>query len=209
MPGSCAQHSQNLEALFAHVPGLQVALPATVQDAYDLLLTAIRSDDPTIVIENRNLYHGEKTEITIGGPAQPVGSAVLRRDGTDLTIVTWGAMVHQALLAEETLAEEGVSAQVLDLRWVRPLDVDTLLASVASTRRLVVAHEAHRYGGVGAEVVATVVEEGIPLLGPPVRVGMPDVRVPAAPSLQAEVVPSAVSIVDAARRAMAACVAAS
>jgi pyruvate/2-oxoglutarate/acetoin dehydrogenase E1 component len=199
MPGSCAQHSQSLEAFFAHVPGLQVCLPSTAQDAYDLLLTAIRSDDPTIVIENRNLYHGEKTEITIGGPTQPIGSAAVRRDGGDVTIVSWGAMVHQALSAAETLAEHGISAQVLDLRWVRPLDVPTLLECVSETRRLVVAHEAHRFAGVGAEVVSTVVESGISLLGKPIRVGAPDARIPAAPSLQAAVIPSAQSIVNAAR----------
>lgn len=202
MPGSCAQHSQNLETFFAHVPGLQVALPSTAQDAHDLLLTAVHSDDPTIVIENRNLYHGAKVEVTIGGPVQPLGSAAVRREGTDVTIVSWGAMVHQALRAADILAEKGISAQVLDLRWLRPLDVDTLLARVADTHRLVVAHEAHRYVGVGAEIVATVVEHGVPLWSPPVRVGMPDVRVPAAPSLQAAIVPSALSIVDAVHRVM-------
>jgi pyruvate dehydrogenase E1 component beta subunit len=200
MPGSCAQHSQSLETFFAHVPGLQACLPATAQDAYDLLVAAIHSDDPTIVIENRNLYHGAKVEVRLGGPPGPVGGAAVRRTGADVTLVTWGAMLHRALEAAEVLAADGVSVEVIDMRWLRPLDTDAVQRSVAKTGRLVVAHEAHRFMGVGAEVVTSVVESGVALVAPPARVGAPDVRIPAAPSLQAAVIPSTPVIVEAVRR---------
>jgi pyruvate/2-oxoglutarate/acetoin dehydrogenase E1 component len=199
-PGSCAQHSQCLETFFAHVPGLQACMPATPQDAYDLLTAAIHSDDPTIVIENRNLYHGEKVDVRIGAAPGPVGGAAVRRDGVDVTLVTWGAMLYRALEAADELAALGVSVEVIDMRWLRPLDTETVKRSVAKTGRLVVAHEAHRFMGVSAEVVTSVVESGVPLVSPPVRVGTPDVRIPAAPSLQAAVIPSTPVIVDAVRR---------
>lgn len=189
-PGACAQHSQSLEAFFGHVPGLLVAMPATVQDAYDLLRTAIRTDDPTIVIENRNLYHGAKELVTVDGPVGPVGNAAVRRSGEDVTVVTWGSMLHRALEAAELAAADGVSVEVLDLRWIRPLDVTAVLKSVSRTRRVLVVHEAHEFLGVGAEIVAKVAEAGIDLLARPVRLGAPDVRIPAAPSLLAEVIPS-------------------
>ncbi|MFD1507186.1 acetoin dehydrogenase [Georgenia yuyongxinii] len=198
-PGACAQHSQSLETFFAHVPGLQVCMPASAQDAYDLLRTAIRSDDPTIVIENRNLYHGPKEQVTTGGAVQSLGGAQVRRPGSDVTIVSWGSMVRTALEAADALAAEGVSAEVVDLRWIRPLDITTVLTSVTRTRRLLVVHEAHQFLGVGAEIVAAVAESGIELLSRPVRLGAPDVRIPAAPSLLAAVIPDAAGIAGAAR----------
>ncbi|TRW47573.1 alpha-ketoacid dehydrogenase subunit beta [Georgenia yuyongxinii] len=198
-PGACAQHSQSLETFFAHVPGLQVCMPASAQDAYDLLRTAIRSDDPTIVIENRNLYHGPKEQVTTGGAVEPLGGAQVRRPGSDVTIVSWGSMVRTALEAADALAAEGVSAEVVDLRWIRPLDITTVLTSVTRTRRLLVVHEAHQFLGVGAEIVAAVAESGIELLSRPVRLGAPDVRIPAAPSLLAAVIPDAAGIAGAAR----------
>jgi len=197
-PGACAQHSQSLEAFFGHVPGLHVAMPATVQDAYDLLRTAIRTNDPTIVIENRNLYHGAKELVTIGGPVGPVGGAAIRRHGDDVTVVTWGSMVHRALEAAELAAGEGIEVEVVDLRWIRPLDTAAVLDSVSRTRRVLVVHEAHTFLGVGAEIVAGIAEADIRLLAPPVRLGAPDVRIPAAPSLLADVIPS----VDSIRRAL-------
>lgn len=196
-PGACAQHSQSLEALFAHIPGLQVGMPATRQDAYDMLLSAIWSDDPTIVIENRTLYHGGRDAVAVNGPVAPVGGACLRRPGTDVTLVTWGSMQHKALAAAEVVAVRGIDVEVIDLRWMRPLDQETVLASVERTGRLVIAHEAHTTGGVGAEIAARVAEQGLALHSPIVRVGTPDVRIPAAPHLADAVIPTAHTIAGA------------
>lgn len=201
-PGACAQHSQNLEALFAHIPGLQVCIPATHQDAYDLLLTSIASNDPTVVIENRNLYHGVKAPVDLGGPIAPVGGAVTRRTGADVTIATWGSIQVRALEAAEKLAVDGISVEVIDMRWVRPLDVDTVVQSVAKTGHLIVLHEAHRFAGLGAELVASVVERGVALKSPPIRVAAPDARIPAAPSLLSAVIPSADHVVIAVREVL-------
>lgn len=182
-PGACAQHSQSLEALFAHIPGLHVCMPATHQDAYDLLLAAVDSDDPTIVIENRTLYHGRKETVDLGGPIGSIGGAAVRREGRDLTIVTWGAMQHEVLTAAAQLEDDGIDTEVIDLRWIRPLDMRTVLDSITKTRNLLVVHEAHTIGGVGAEILAAVAESGVELAHRPVRLGMPAVRIPAAPSL--------------------------
>ncbi|OZC44395.1 acetoin dehydrogenase [Rhodococcus sp. WWJCD1] len=195
-PGACAQHSQNLEALFAHIPGLIVAMPATAQDAHDLLLSAIESDDPVIVIENRNLYHGPKQSVKLDGPVEPIGGAVVRRAGHDITVVTWGAIQGRVIEAADILEGEGISTEVIDMRWMRPLDIEAVLASVSRTGHLMVVHEAHEFGGLGAEVVASVVESGVPLRQSPVRMGTPAVRIPAAPSLLNAVIPSAVRIVE-------------
>ncbi|MCM3657644.1 alpha-ketoacid dehydrogenase subunit beta [Agromyces mediolanus] len=199
-PGACAQHSQSLEALFAHIPGIRVCMPTTNQDAYDLLLSSIWSDDPTIVIENRTLYHGAKQPVRIGGPVQEVGGVGLRRSGSDLTLVTWGAMQRRALAAAERAAAEGIDVEVIDARWIRPLDLDSILASVQRTGRLLVVHEAHTTGGVGAEVVSRVVESGVPLSSPPVRVGALETRIPAAVQLAARVLPGDEDILGAIRR---------
>jgi pyruvate/2-oxoglutarate/acetoin dehydrogenase E1 component len=199
-PGACAQHSQSLEALFAHIPGLQVCMPATVQDAYDLLLAGIYSDDPTIVIENRGFYHKLSQELVSAGDIQPVGGARLRRSGEDLTIATWGAMQYRVLEAAEQLDTLGIRAEVIDMRWLRPLDTASVRESVARTGRLMVVHEAHRFMGLGAEIVADVVESGVALKAPPSRVGVPDVRIPAAPTLLDAVLPSVAGIVAQARR---------
>lgn len=188
MPGACAQHSQSLEALFAHIPGLLVGLPATAQDAYDLLLSAVHADDPTIVIENRNLYFGQKEEVVVEGPVQPVGGATIRRPGTQVTVVTWGAILHRVVAAAERLAGNGVSAEVIDARWLVPFDDNTVFDSVDRTGRLVVVHEANRTGGFGAEVTARVAEAGF-LTVPPLRIAVPDCRIPAAPNLLGALVP--------------------
>lgn len=200
-PGACAQHSQSLEAIFAHIPGLRVCMPATHQDAYDLLLSAIWCDDPVIVIENRTLYHGSKQEVRLDGDIQPVGGARLRRPGTDVTVLTWGAIQHRVRRAVDDLAAQGIDAEIIDARWIRPLDTATVLASVERTRRLVVAHEAHVTGGVGGEVLAAVAESGIALRSRPTRVGAPPARIPAAPVLADAVIPSVDVIAAAIRRA--------
>ncbi|WP_431933350.1 alpha-ketoacid dehydrogenase subunit beta [Nonomuraea jabiensis] len=201
-PGACAQHSQSLEAFFAHVPGLRVCMPATHQDAYDLLLSAIWSDDPVIVIENRTLYHAGKQDVQLGGDVPPVGGAAVRRPGSDVTVLTWGAVQQEVLAAAERLSVQGIETEVLDARWIRPLDLEAVLGSLARTGRLVVVHEAHTTGGVGGEVVAAVAEAGVPLRSAPIRVGAPPVRIPAAPSLAQAVIPSADVIADALTRSV-------
>ncbi|MGI5160612.1 alpha-ketoacid dehydrogenase subunit beta [Microbispora sp. CA-102843] len=190
-PGACAQHSQCLEALFLHVPGLRVCMPSTPQDAYDLLVTAVHCDDPVLVIENRSLYFGAKEEVTVGGPVQPLGGARVRRHGSDVTVVTWGAMTARVLEAAETLAADGIEVEVLETPWLNPFDTEAVLASAGRTGRLAVVHEANVTGGFGAEVVARVAGAGAPLLAPPIRVGAPDVRMPAAPILAQALLPDA------------------
>jgi len=193
-PGACAQHSQSLEALLTHVPGIRVCLPATAQDAYNLLLAAIWCDDPVVVIENRNLYFAGRHGVATGGRVPPVGGAVVRRGGTDVTLLSWGAMVGQALAAADRLAADNVQAEVIDARWLNPFDLATVLQSVRKTRRLAIAHEANLTGAFSAQVVTSVAEAGERLLCPPVRIGAPDVRIPAAPALLAAVMPDADSI---------------
>lgn len=199
-PGSCAQHSQSLEAIFAHTPGLRVGLPANAQQAYAMLRAAIASDDPVIVIESRALYQ-QKRDVALGDPVENIGGTRVVREGDDLTIVTWSRMVDEALSAADRLAERGASAEVLDLRWLSPLDFEPVLASVSKTGRLVVAHEANVTGGFGAEIAARVVAHGFDLLDAPIeRVGAPNIRVPASPPLQQALMPNSESIVAAADR---------
>ena len=202
LPGSCAQHSQNLEALYAHVPGLRVGLPATPQDAYDMLLAAIECDDPSLVIEHRGMYHGAAVPVCIDGPIQNASGARVVHEGSDLTIVSWGSMVERARLAAEALAnEDGIRAEVIDARWIAPFDWATVGASVRKTGRLLIVHEANLTGGFGAEVAARMHEECFDVLRQPVqRLGTPDVRMPAAPHLQDVLIPSVASIRNAARR---------
>lgn len=191
MPGSCAQHSQNLEAFFAHTPGILVGLPATAQDANDMLLSAIWSDDPVIIIENRTLYHGDAKPVSIEGPVQAPGGALVKRPGRDLTVVTWSAMLGPVQRAAERAAAEGVEAEVIDLRWLRPLDMSAVLRSLGTTNRLLIVHEANRTGGFGAEIAARVADEALELLDAPIRrLAVPDSRMPAAPQLQRALIPS-------------------
>lgn len=193
-PGSCAQHSQSLEALFAHIPGLRVGLAAGAADAYQMLRAAIASEDPVLVFESRRLY-GQKEAVALDAPLERVGGARVRAEGDDLTIVSWGAALTDVLSARELLLADGVRAAVIDLRWLSRLDLAPVLAAVADSGRLAVVHEANLTGGFGAEVVARVHEA----LGPdtPVaslRIGAPDTRMPAAPSLSAAVLPNAAAI---------------
>jgi len=190
-PGACAQHSQSLEAFFLHVPGLRVAMPWSAQDAYDLMVAAVHSDDPVIVIENRTLYSAGKQDVVLDGPVQPLGGLRVRRDGGDATVVTWGAFTARALEAAELLAGRGVSVEVLELPWLNPLPTEEILASVRRTGRLAVLHEANVTGGFGAEVVARVAGAGVAMRRPPLRIGLADSRVPAAPSLLAGLLPDA------------------
>lgn len=193
LPGSCAQHAQNLEALFAHIPGLRVGIPSTPQDAYGMLLAAVHGDDPTLIIENRGLYHGEAEPVRIDGPVEPARGGRVLRPGKDITILTWGAIGKRAMDAAAALQEQdGISAEVLDARWIAPFDWDLLNESVARTTRLLIVHEANVTGGFGAEVAAHVQQSRFGMLAAPVRrLGVPDVRMPAAPHLQDALIPDA------------------
>jgi len=153
-----AQHSQSLEAWFAHVPGLVVLAPATPYDAKGLLLAAIRDDNPVVFLEHKLLYLGPAQPVPEAPYALPIGRAAIRRDGADLTIVAIAAMVERALAAADTLARDGIEAEVIDPRTLRPLDLDTILASVRKTGRCVVVHEAWKTGGIGAEIAASIGE---------------------------------------------------
>ena len=177
--GAAAQHSQSLEAWFAHIPGLVVVAPATAADNYALLAAAMACGDPVIYMEHKELW-GLEGEVPPQHTAA-LGQARVARDGTDLTLVSWSGMVHTALAAAEQAAQQGVSVEVIDLRTIWPWDRELVLASAARTGRLLVAHEAVQAAGFGAEVVATVAEE----LGVPVRrVGAPRIPVGYARTLE-------------------------
>jgi len=198
-PGSCAQHSQSLEALLAHIPGLKVALAASPHDAYALLRAAAADPDPCIVIEARSLY-AEKGEVQLTSGAEPVGKARLRRAGTDVGIVTWGTMVPRALKAAEKLSTAGIEAAVLDLRWLNPLDeaeLSELAAAVGG--RILILHEAVRTGGFAGEVAFRLAEMNTTRTPLTVRrLTTPDVRMPASPMLQNALIPGVEAIVAAA-----------
>ncbi len=197
---SGSQHSQSLEALLAHIPGLTVVMPSTPADAYGLLRSAIQDPNPVIVIENRALY-GKREHRCPSEHTVPIGQAVVRRPGQDLTIVSFSRMVLDSLRAADELAGLGIEAEVIDLRTVVPLDWPTVLESVRRTGRLLVAHEAVTDFGVGAEVAARVADEAFWSLDAPVRrVGAPFTPAPYAPSLEREWVPNTAGIVEAARR---------
>ncbi len=199
-PGACAQHSQSVEALLAHIPGIRVCLPATPQDAYELTLAAIGCDDPTVIIDHRSLYRSVKGEVTPPPTWPAIGGARVQRPGIDVTVVAWGAAVQVGLAASQRLEDEvGLSVEILDPRWLNPLDIDSIVDSVSRTGALVILHEANRTGGFGAEIVARVVEAGVPLRVAPLRLGAADIRIPAAPSLLTAVVPTVDSVVAALR----------
>jgi len=198
--GSGPFHSQTMEAIYAHYPGLVVMTPATVADAYSMLLAAVALDDPVIFCEHKLLYYHLKAE-KLPTEALPIGKARLAREGRDLTIVTYSAMVHEALAVAEELQPEGWEIEVVDLRTVKPLDTDTVVASVARTGRLLCVGEAFPWGGVTAEVIARVASEGFGLLDvPPQRLNAKDTPVPYHPNLWAAHRPTARSIAAAARK---------
>ncbi len=197
--GSGPFHSQNMEAVYAHYPGLVVMTPATVEDAYSMLLEAVALDDPVIFCEHKLLYYHLKAE-KLPTEALPIGKARLARAGRDLTIVTYSAMVHEALAVADELKLEGWEIEVVDLRSVKPLDTDTVMASVARTGRLLCVGESWPWGGVTAEVVARVASEGFGLLdAPPQRLNAKDTPVPFHPNLWAAHRPTARNIAAAAR----------
>jgi pyruvate dehydrogenase E1 component beta subunit len=194
------QHSQCLEAWFAHVPGLKVVCPATVLDAYGLTRSAIADPNPVIVVENKALY-GMKGELPDNPPIVPIGKGNVVRPGRDLTIVTYGAMVHTAVDAANQLSSENVDAEVIDLRSIQPWDEDLVLESLSRTHRLMVAHEAVEAFGVGAEIVARMAEVGFDELDAPIiRVGSPFMPIPFAKSLELECRPDSNRLISAAKK---------
>lgn len=197
--GSGPFHSQSLEAIYAHFPGLVVMTPATVEDAYSMLLEAVAIDDPVIFCEHKLLYYHLKAE-ALPKEALPANKARIARAGRDMTLVAYSAMLHEALAAAEELVAEGYQVEVVDLRCVKPLDTDTVMASVARTGRLLCVGETWPWGGVTAEVIARVVSEGLNLLdAPPKRLNAKDTPVPYHPNLWAAHRPTAQSIALAAR----------
>ncbi len=195
-------HSQSMEAIYAHYPGLAVMTPATVEDAYHLLLAAVEIDDPVIFCEHKLLYYHLKAAAlpTTDRSELPVGKARIARPGRDVSVVTYSASVQEALAAAETLATDGIEIEIVDLRTVKPLDTATLLASVARTGRLLAVGEAMPWGGVTAEVVSRVAQEGFHLLdAPPRRLNARDTPVPFHPQLWQAHRPGAKAIVAAVR----------
>ena len=193
-------HSQNPEAYFAHTPGLKVVQPATAYDAKGLIKAAIRDDDPVLFFEHKFLYRRIKEELPAGDYVVPIGKAIVRRPGRDLTIVTYGAMLWTALEAAKTLEAEGIDAEIVDLRTLFPMDEETVLESVAKTNKAILLHEATRTGGIGAEIAAVLSERCFEYLdGPLVRVTAPDTPVPYSPPLEEAFLPNAEKVCRAAR----------
>jgi acetoin:2,6-dichlorophenolindophenol oxidoreductase subunit beta len=198
--GTGATHSQSLEAWFTHIPGLKVAVPATPADAKGLLTTAIFDDDPVVFVETGILY-GTRGPVPEGDYSVPFGQAEISRAGRDVTVVTYGRGVGESLAAAVALEREGVNVEVLNLRTLVPLDMDTVLQSVSRTRRAVVAHFATRFAGPGAEIAATINEELFGQLAAPVgRVGARFTPIPQAKALENAALPQSSDIADAVRR---------
>ena len=199
--GAAAQHSQSFEAWFGHVPGLKVVQPSTPHDAKGLLLAALADPDPVIVFEHKLLYK-MKGEVPEGYYTVPIGKAAIRRAGTDVTIVATAIMVHRALEAAEKLAAEGVEAEVIDLRSVRPIDRETIIASVKKTGKLLCVFEGVRTLGVGAEISALIAEsEAFDYLDAPIqRLGGAEAPIPYNPDLERAAVPQTDKIEAAVRR---------
>lgn len=192
--GQGPQHSQSLQVLFAHIPGLKVVMPATASDAKGLLLSAIADPNPVIYIEHRWL-HKVTGPVLSGYVETPIGSARVIEKGTDVTIVSSSYMTVECLKAHGILKKAGIRAEVVDLRSIKPIDWTTLEASVGKTKRLLVADTGHTSFGVSAEILAHVAEKGISLLAPPVRVASPDLPVPTAKQLAEAYYPTAKTIV--------------
>ena len=163
------QHSESTEALFAHMPGVRVVIPSSPSRAYGLLLAAVRDPDPVVFLEPKRIYRLNKQEVEDNGKALPLDVCYILREGSDVTLVTWGAMTFETMKAAEQLAKGGVSCEIIDLATISPIDHETILESVEKTGRLVIIHEAARSCGVGAEIAATVAEKGLYDLKGPIR----------------------------------------
>lgn len=193
-------HSANPEMYFVHTPGLKVIYPSTVYDAKGLLKSAIRDNNPVLFFEHKFLYRRVKEEIPADDYSVPIGKAVVRRQGNDLTIISYAAMAHTSVEAAEQLAKEGIEAEVIDLRTLLPLDRETILNSLKKTNKLLVVHEDTRTGGIAGEIAALVCESAFEDLdGPIMRVTAPDTPVPYSPPLEERFLPNTEKVVVAAR----------
>ncbi|MBI4493610.1 MAG: alpha-ketoacid dehydrogenase subunit beta [Chloroflexi bacterium] len=195
-------HSQSVEALFYHVPGLKIAIPSTPADARGMLLSAIRDPDPVLFFEHKRMYRRLKGEVPEGEYTVPLGKAEVKRPGTDLSLITYGSGVYLGLEAAERLErEDGVSVEVLDLRTLAPLDQEAIAATVRKTSKVLVFHEDNKTGGIGAEVAARIAEELFAYLdGPVMRLGAADSHIPYAASLEEAILPNTETVVQALRR---------
>jgi pyruvate dehydrogenase E1 component beta subunit len=196
-------HSESNEAMFAHIPGLRVVMPSSPRRAYGLLLGAIRDPDPVVFLEPTRLYRASREEVADDGQSLSLDRCYVLREGRDVTIFGWGAMVSEALVAADSLAAQGVSAEVIDIATLKPLDAETILTSVKKTGRCVIVHEAPLTGGFGGEIAARVAEHALlSLLAPIERVAGFDIVMPL-PRLEQHYLPTARHIAAAANRAMA------
>ena len=198
--GGAPYHSQSAIAIFAHCPGIRIVLPSTARDAQGLLRTAIRCDDPVMFLEHKHLYRQtyNKSEYPGTGYMIPLGKATTRREGTDVVVVTYGALVQRSLLAAQQAEKDGVSTMVIDLRTVAPFDWDAIAAAVKQTSRIVVAHEDQLTCGFGAELAARVASDLFEYLDAPVkRVAAMDAPVAYCPDLEEVILPSSADVLSA------------
>jgi len=192
-------HSESNEAMFAHIPGLRVVIPSSPARAYGLLLGAIRDPDPVVFLEPKRLYRAQREEVADDGVALPLDTCFTLRPGGELTLISWGAMLAETLAAADTLAAEGIAAEVIDVATLKPLDAGTITASVARTGRAVIVHEAPRSGGFGAEIAALLAEQCLfDLVAPVKRVAGYDTVMPL-PKLERHYMPTSERILEAAR----------
>lgn len=200
--GAPEHHSESTEAMFAHIPGLRVVVPSSPRKAYGLLLAAIADPDPVVFLEPKRIYRSIKEPLDDDGQPLPLDRCFILREGTDLSIVTWGAMTIEALAAAEQLAAEGVSTEVIDAAILKPIDVDGIVASVEKTGRCVIVHEAAKACGVGAEIATSIMERAfLSLLAPVERVTGYDTVMPL-PRLESHYLPDTARITQAARRSL-------
>jgi pyruvate/2-oxoglutarate/acetoin dehydrogenase E1 component len=198
--GSAAQHSQAFQGLFMHIPGLKLIMPSTAHDAKGLMLSAIADENPVIILEHRYNFK-QRGKVPFDPYTIPLGKGIIRREGNDITVVAISNMVMEAFKAAVELAKDGIDVEIVDPRWLNPLDTEIILESVAKTGRLIVADTGWRTGGVGAEIAAMVAERGFDLLKAPVlRVAAPDVPTPSGYTLEEEFYPGSDDIVGAVRQ---------
>jgi 2-oxoisovalerate dehydrogenase E1 component beta subunit len=197
-------HSQNVESYFFNTPGIKIVQPSTAYDAKGLIKAAIRDEDPVLYLEHKYLYRRIKEELPEEDFVVPIGKAAVRREGGDLGIVTYGAMVYTALDAAEILAKEGVQTEVLDMRSLQPLDEDALLETAMKTNKVIVLHEACLTGGAGGELAARIAEKAFDFLdGPVIRVAAKDTPVPYSPPLEQAFLPQVEDVLEAAKKLLA------
>jgi pyruvate/2-oxoglutarate/acetoin dehydrogenase E1 component len=188
-------HSQSIEAQFFHTPGLKIVMPSTPADAKGLILAAIADPNPVLYLEHKALYRSQRGPVDEGLTSVPLGKAVVRRPGRDVSVITYGMMLHRSLEAAEEVARDGVEAEVIDLRTLLPLDLDAIAESVRRTSRVLIVHEDHLRGGLGAEIAAHIGQHLFTSLDAPIcRIGAPDTPVPYAPALEAAYLPDVARI---------------